>query len=66
MTASRSQASEASFRRATAFADRGGSLQNRNVMLTARRLATAIIRISEPLKLLITCNMGTSWCPQTP
>jgi hypothetical protein len=40
--------------------------QNKNVMPTARMLATAIIKISEPLKLLITCNMGTSWCPRRP
>jgi hypothetical protein len=40
--------------------------QNKNVMLTTRMLVAAIIRISEPLKLLITCNMGTLTVPRTP
>jgi len=35
-------------------------------MLTTRRLAAAIIRISEPLKLLKTGNIGTLAVPEHP
>jgi hypothetical protein len=35
-------------------------------MLTTKILAAAIIRISEPLKLLITCNIGTLTVPEHP
>jgi hypothetical protein len=44
---------------------RGDFAQSRNVMLATRMLAAAIIKISEPSKLLKTCNIGTSRCPNT-
>jgi hypothetical protein len=44
---------------------RGDILQRRNVMLTIRTLAAAIIRISEPSKLLKTRNIGTLTVPNT-
>jgi hypothetical protein len=40
--------------------------QNRNVMLTTRMLAAAIIRISEPSKVLNTRNIGTFTVPRDP
>jgi hypothetical protein len=45
---------------------RGDTIQRRNVMLTIRMLAAAIIRISEPSKLLKTRNIGTLAVPEHP
>jgi hypothetical protein len=42
------------------------TLQRRNVMLTTRMLAAAIISVSEPSKVLKTRNIGTLTVPEHP